>query len=143
MARRPASTSSNDSQEGSPDISNSAENVNGKSRAVDDVGSDDEEEEVLRQTQAGTYDDDDAEGDGVQEADEAEGEGSPKGRKRARANTQGDARPSGVDSIKAKIEPTTLPRDVDGFVLHYYTMFWCILKALALAISRALSFAFN
>ncbi|KAI0787066.1 P-loop containing nucleoside triphosphate hydrolase protein [Irpex lacteus] len=109
MARRPVSTSSNGSQEG-------AENVNGKSRAVDDVGSDDEEEEVLRQTQAGTYDDDDAEGDGVQEADEAEGEGSPKGRKRARANTQGDARPSGVDSIKAKIEPTTLPRDVDGYI---------------------------
>ena len=45
------------------------------------------------------------------EQEEEEEEGSPKGRKRARANTLGDARPS---QLEVKTEPKTLPRDLDG-----------------------------
>ena len=49
--------------------------------------------------------------------DEDEEGGSPKGRKRARANTQGDAHASQVDvKGKMKEEVKTLPRDDDGWV---------------------------
>ncbi|KIP10370.1 hypothetical protein PHLGIDRAFT_101267 [Phlebiopsis gigantea 11061_1 CR5-6] len=63
------------------------------------------------------------EGDEEEQEEEDEGqeddEGSPKGRKRARANTIGDSRPSQPDikgKGKAKTEPKTLPRDDDGFI---------------------------
>lgn len=127
MVRRPSSTSISASQdEGSSSrdshtIKAEKTNSKGKSRRVE---SDEEEEEVLQQTQHGVYDDDDDDGDedgfGVgDEPDDAEGEGSPKGRKRARVNTEGDARPSRGDTKgKAKVEPMTLPRDVDGCVYY-------------------------
>ena len=70
--------------------------------------------------------DDDAEGEhdeeeqGEQEGEDGEnqGQGSPKGRKRARANTNGDAHPSGSSVKLEKKRQVTLPRDVDGYVLH-------------------------
>lgn len=55
----------------------------------------------------------DAEEDAEGEEDDEQGAGSPKGRKRARANTNGDARPSG-SKVKDEKRAVTLPRDVDG-----------------------------
>ncbi|GJE87507.1 structural maintenance of chromosomes protein [Phanerochaete sordida] len=52
---------------------------------------------------------------GEEDEDEEDGEGSPKGRKRARVNTEGDARPVDLKG-KGKAEPKTLPRDEDGFL---------------------------
>ena len=64
------------------------------------------------ETQDGEYDEDEgAEGD-----EDGQDGGSPKGRKRARANSIGDSHPSGSKKGKAKAEPKTLPRDVDGYV---------------------------
>ncbi|KAJ3553657.1 hypothetical protein NM688_g3492 [Phlebia brevispora] len=48
--------------------------------------------------------------------DDDQGEGSSHGRKRARANSFGDSRPSAHDKGKAKAEPRTLPRDDDGYI---------------------------
>ncbi|KAF9024415.1 P-loop containing nucleoside triphosphate hydrolase protein [Hymenopellis radicata] len=72
----------------------SAKRDSGKRRAQDDP----EEEE-----DAGQDDEDDDEQDG-----------SPKGRKRARVNTDGDSRPSQENAREKRVE--TLPRDVDGFI---------------------------
>ena len=56
----------------------------------------------------------DGEADGDEDGEEDEdGEQSPKGRKRARANTVGDSHPS---QNVPKLEKRTLPRDVDGYV---------------------------
>ena len=52
-------------------------------------------------------------GDNDEEEDGEEG-GSPKGRKRARANTLGDSRPTD-GHFKEKKKGVTLPRDVDGY----------------------------
>lgn len=48
-----------------------------------------------------------------EDEEEEEGSGSPKGRKRARANTLGDSRPTDGE-MKGKKKAVTLPRDVDG-----------------------------
>lgn len=48
------------------------------------------------------------------EEDEEEDGGSPKGRKRARANTLGESRPTDGD-FKERKKAVTLPRDVDGY----------------------------
>ena len=58
-------------------------------------------------------------GNAADEDDQDEGEdaeGSLKGRKRARANTQGDAHPQ-AGSSKPEKRGHTLPRDEDGYVL--------------------------
>lgn len=70
-----------------------------------------------RRAETEPEDDDGAEGAGDDERDEENDDeegGSPKGRKRARANTNGDSRPAGEDAPKKRV--TTLPRDVDGCV---------------------------
>lgn len=57
--------------------------------------------------------DDDEEEEGEEE--EEEDGSSPKGRKRARANSFGDSLPSGSQAkVKVKPEVKTLPRDEDG-----------------------------
>ncbi|KAI0784897.1 P-loop containing nucleoside triphosphate hydrolase protein [Abortiporus biennis] len=63
-------------------------------------------------------DGEDAEDEEEEERDEEEDGGSPKGRKRARANTNGDSHPSQSEpKRKAKVEKyETHPRDVDGFI---------------------------
>lgn len=120
MVRRAASTLTAESQKENSGGANTsavkAEKMNGSSKdRRARVESEDEEDEVLQQTQSGVYEDEEDEGL-AEEANDAEGGGSPKGRKRARANTQGDARPLGETKGKAKAEPKTLPRDVDGYV---------------------------
>jgi structural maintenance of chromosomes protein 5 len=122
MARGVASTESDGSQKENTDsfaprIKTEKINNKGKGRAPQRIESDDEEDEVLQQTQLGVSDvEEDAEGENNSDL---EGQSSPKGRKRARANTQGDARPlvaNGSINGKAKKDPTTLPRDTDGYV---------------------------
>ncbi len=76
-----------------------------------------------RRAQDDPEDDEDA-GQGEEEDDE-EG-GSPKGRKRARANTDGDSRPSQENAREKRVE--TLPRDVDGRVI-------CLFLHLSLTVS--------
>lgn len=81
----------------------------------------DEEEEDATQTRDGATNGQEEVLDASPDDEEVavDGAGSSKGRKRARANTQGDARPSSSDSQdKVKAEPKTLPRDEDGCVLH-------------------------
>ncbi len=59
--------------------------------------------------------DDDEEEEGEEEEEEEEDGSSPKGRKRARANSFGDSLPSGSQAkVKVKPEVKTLPRDEDG-----------------------------
>ncbi|THH29882.1 hypothetical protein EUX98_g4315 [Antrodiella citrinella] len=88
---------------------------NGKSVARR-VQSDDENMQEDNGDQAGEQGEDvDAEEDAEGEEDDEQGAGSPKGRKRARANTNGDARPSG-SKVKDEKRAVTLPRDVDGFI---------------------------
>ncbi|TCD64231.1 Structural maintenance of chromosomes protein 5 [Steccherinum ochraceum] len=59
--------------------------------------------------------DDAQEGEDEEEAD-GQGRGSPKGHKRARANTNGDAHPSGSNVKLEKVKAVTLPRDDDGYI---------------------------
>lgn len=96
---------------------------NGAARAVR-VESDEEDDMTQNGTQGGDAEEEDIKTEEEEDAEEEE-EGSPKGRKRARANTLGDARPSqsGIKS-KVKMEPKTLPRDDDGYaVLVYINVF--------------------
>ncbi|KAI0340832.1 P-loop containing nucleoside triphosphate hydrolase protein [Trametopsis cervina] len=112
MVRRAASTSTDNSQNGSSSVPTRSQRVK-RMRLSQPNESDDEEAEVLQQTQGGVYDDD---GEEEQvDGDDAEAEGSSKGRKRARANTQGDASGSNYKG-KAKAEHKTLPRGADGYI---------------------------
>ncbi|KAK7696074.1 hypothetical protein QCA50_000716 [Cerrena zonata] len=63
----------------------------------------------------GVESDEDANGEADNGEEEEEDGGSPKGRKRARANTLGESRPTDGD-FKEKKQAVTLPRDVDGFI---------------------------
>ena len=56
-------------------------------------------------------------GDDANGEDDGEQGGSPKGRKRARANTDGDARPADEEKYAPRALVETLPRDVDGYVI--------------------------
>ena len=84
-------------------------------------------DDVEDQDTAMEEDDQDAQGEEDEEGEDAEGEDdaeddaeqSPKGRKRARANTQGDARPTAGPS-KPEKRGQTLPRDEDGYVCLVY-----------------------
>ena len=88
--------------------------VFGLPRRAEPSSSDEEEEAEPN----GTQEDEEEEAEDAEEGDEEEDQeegGSPKGKKRARANTIGDSRPSQPDTKgKAKMEPKTLPRDEDG-----------------------------
>lgn len=126
MARKLASPVSESSQKENTGLRAPRQPVSGKAkgkgvaRAVR-VESDEEDDMAQNGTQGG-----DAEEEGVrteeeEDAEAEEEEGSPKGRKRARANTLGDARPSQSDiKGKVKMEPKTLPRDDDGYAVFVY-----------------------
>ncbi|CAL1699972.1 unnamed protein product [Somion occarium] len=68
-----------------------------------------------RDVQGGNEDGAEGEIEDEDEADDEDTGGSPKGRKRARANTIGDSHPTD-GNVKGKQKAVTLPRDVDGFI---------------------------
>lgn len=121
MARRAVSHDSNDSLKENNGLLSSAINsgsskasAKGKRAAMRDHHAADDVED---QDAAMEEDDQDAQGeeDGEGEEEDDDAEQSPKGRKRARANTQGDARPTAGPS-KPEKRGQTLPRDEDGYV---------------------------
>ena len=124
MARRAVSHDSSDSHKentGLPRTNGSAKNpaervARGK-RAVmrDHVEAEDEHDQDREGEQTEDDGEVDADGEANGAEDEHDGEQSPKGRKRARANTMGDSRPSGSAQ---KAEKRTLPRDEDGYVYY-------------------------
>ena len=133
MARRAVSHDSNDSLKENNGLPSSAINSGssktsskGKRAAMRDHHAADDVED---QDTAMEEDDQDAQGEEDEEGEDAEGEDegeddagqSPKGRKRARANTQGDAHayPSAGPS-KPEKRGQTLPRDEDGYVCLVY-----------------------
>ncbi|ESK86523.1 structural maintenance of chromosome complex subunit [Moniliophthora roreri MCA 2997] len=75
----------------------------GKKRATEEEEDEDENHDEQ---------DDDAGGD----EDDEEGGGSPKGRKRARVNMEGDGRPSQSQAEEVAVIVKTQPRDTDGFI---------------------------
>ncbi|RPD67470.1 P-loop containing nucleoside triphosphate hydrolase protein [Lentinus tigrinus ALCF2SS1-7] len=80
----------------------------------DHVDAEEEEERAEESADEDEKDDDDADAEGEQDEDE-DAEQSPKGRKRARINDEGDSRPTD-GGPKAEKRGQTLPRDVDGFI---------------------------
>ncbi|CAL1699970.1 unnamed protein product [Somion occarium] len=70
-----------------------------------------------RDVQGGNEDGAEGEIEDEDEADDEDTGGSPKGRKRARANTIGDSHPTD-GNVKGKQKAVTLPRDVDGYAMH-------------------------
>ena len=129
MARRAVSRDSSDSHKENTGLprtngssKSSTERVARGKRAVmrDHIEAEDEHEQDREDEQSEDEGAVDADGDANGAEDEDDGEQSPKGRKRARANTMGDSRPSGSAT---KAEKRTLPRDVDGYV---YSHLWCM-----------------
>lgn len=118
MARKLASPVSEGSQKENANVyareEAATDKKNGKSaRRAARIESDEEDEAEDN----GAEEEEASEQEEQDEEQDEEGEGSPKGRKRARANTVGDSRPSQPDlKGKAKMEPKTLPRDADGYV---------------------------
>lgn len=112
MVRTVASPDSQESSAGN-NRARSAADPKGKRRAAR-VDSDDDEA-APDATQDAYAIEDHKDDDDADDAGEDGDEGSPKGRKRARANTHGDAHVSQVD-VKGKVkeEDKTLPRDDDG-----------------------------
>lgn len=118
MVRTVASPDSQESPAGNS-RARSAADPKGKRRAARVDSDDDEAAPDATQDFASTQDayaiEDHKDDDDADDAGEDGDEGSPKGRKRARANTHGDAHVSQVD-VKGKVkeEVKTLPRDDDG-----------------------------
>ena len=86
--------------------------------AVEDA--EEQQEKQPSKSRRRDYDDDEGEDeeedeDDEEDDDEDEGGHSPKGKKRARVNVDGDSRPTGGGS-KSEKRGQTLPRDEDGYV---------------------------
>ena len=80
------------------------------------VDAEEEEERAEENAAEDEKDDDDDDAQGEQDEEEEEdAEQSPKGRKRARINDEGDSRPTD-GGPKVEKRGQTLPRDVDGYV---------------------------
>ncbi|KII94777.1 hypothetical protein PLICRDRAFT_128007 [Plicaturopsis crispa FD-325 SS-3] len=114
MPRRPVDDD-NDSQKENSGVSSRVKTEKVKTERVKQ-----EKTRESKKARVETEDEEDAEGeDDAQdgEEDDEEGGGSPKGRKRARVNDDGDSRPSnGEGSGAARTRTKTLPRDEDGFI---------------------------
>lgn len=78
------------------------------------VDAEEEEERAEENAAEDEKDDDDDDAQGEQDEEE-DAEHSPKGRKRARINDEGDSRPTD-GGPKVEKRGQTLPRDVDGYV---------------------------
>lgn len=131
MARRGATTEERSSQEeNNPPLSmkvkaekvkdsakeeGSSKKHKGKQRApLDDAG---QEHDLIDEEQ------EDADGEEDSEGDEQDEGGSPKGRKRARVNDNGDAiSNNGEGSAQPRERITTLPRDTDGYGISFYPL---------------------
>ncbi|RDX55312.1 P-loop containing nucleoside triphosphate hydrolase protein [Lentinus brumalis] len=129
MARRAASHDSTESHKENNGLA-SSHLTNGKSatdagatrgkRAAmrNHVDAEEDDERAEENGADAEKDDDDADAEGEQDEEqdvEQDGEQSPKGRKRARINDEGDSRPTD-GGPKAEKRGQTLPRDVDGFI---------------------------
>jgi structural maintenance of chromosomes protein 5 len=143
MVRKATSPTSEGSQKentvvGTRDQPRLEKNKGKSARRAARVGSDEEGEQSQDIMQQDDTDEkkDDYE---VPSEDEEGGQGSPRGRKRARANSFGEARLSQVDiKGKAKMEPNTLERDLDGYAhsVHLPTYFLILIRFLPGSIVR-------
>ena len=123
MVRRAQSDATEDSlkENSSPDVRVSAaksnqEKATRSGRSTRREQPDDDEAHGSQATHEEQYNGSDAEqnyGDAEGDEDDQE-EGSPRGRKRARANTMGDSFASSSQRISVKGESRNLPRDNDG-----------------------------
>ncbi|CCM05532.1 uncharacterized protein FIBRA_07758 [Fibroporia radiculosa] len=124
MARRVLSHNTDDSQKensapnrdrGKTEQPNQRRMAKGKETARRRVDSE-EEHDALDAEEYDQGEVDAEDGEEEAEGDDDEEDASPKGRKRARANTVGDSRPAVSPKPEKKERIQTLPRDTDGFI---------------------------
>ena len=119
MARRAVSHDSNDSlkeNNGLPSSANNTSSSKASSKGKRAAMRDHHDADGIDEEDAAMEDDEqDAQGEADEEEEEDDAEQSPKGRKRARANTLGEAHPTAGPS-KPEKRGQTLPRDDDGYV---------------------------